>query len=273
MASHHYGDPLAAASSVGEDDDSDGQVPAGVPANAADRDTAPNVGGGEGGEGGAGDERDLRACFGAKNEVLVQYVDFFEAEGFDDIELVGDMDASDCKSVLEELDKVSIKKPHRKKLAKVLDALTGGGGDGGGGDNDDAGGVDVETWLTSVHKSLTPYAKVFTEMGYDNFDLIRDIDAGDRDDILAALDAAEIKKVRACWAHSLSYAYAFDSPPARHSSPSLSTSSIPHSDRPSLTPPLPSLPPLHHVPPPRLNTPTSPPLPLLSHPTRTRTYT
>jgi hypothetical protein len=149
---------------------------------------------------------DLHAFFGAKNNVLVQYVDAFEAEGYEDVELVSDMDAEDCKSILEELDKGSIKKPHRKKLAKVLAALTGGGGDGGGGDNDDAGGVDVETWLTSVHKCLTPYAKVFTEMGYDNFDLIRDIDAGDRDDILAALDTAEIKKVRACWAHSLSYA-------------------------------------------------------------------
>ena len=175
-------------------------APAAAGANVAAGGAAPNA------EGEGGGERDLRACFGAKNEVLVQYVDFFEAEGFDDIELVGDMDASDCKSVLEELDKVSIKKPHRKKLAKVLDALTGGGGDGGGGDNDDAGSVDVETWLTSVHKSLTPYAKVFTEMGYDNFDLIRDIDAGNRDDILTALDAAEIKMVsEACLVCTLPY--------------------------------------------------------------------
>ena len=197
MSSHNYGDALGGA---GDGKDQDQAAPAAAGANVAAGGAAPNA------EGEGGGERDLRACFGAKNEVLVQYVDFFEAEGFDDIELVGDMDASDCKSVLEELDKVSIKKPHRKKLAKVLDALTGGGGDGGGGDNDDAGSVDVETWLTSVHKSLTPYAKVFTEMGYDNFDLIRDIDAGNCDDILTALDAAEIKKVRACWAHSLSYA-------------------------------------------------------------------
>jgi len=138
---------------------------------------------------------DLHAFFGAKNTVLVQYVDFFEAEGFDDVELGGDMDASDCKSVLEKLDKVSIKKPHRKKLAKVLAVLMRDGGDGGGGDNDDAGGVDVKTWLATVNDSLARYAKTCTDMAYDNFDLIRDIDAGDRDDILAALDAAEIKKV------------------------------------------------------------------------------
>jgi hypothetical protein len=201
MSSHNYGDALGGDS---DGKDQDQAVPAAAGANAA-------VVGAAGGVGGAapnaeGKGRDLRAFFGAMNQVLVQYADAFEAEGFDNLELVSDMDADDCESILEELDKVSIKKPHRKKLAKVLAALTGGGGDGGGGDNDDAGGVDVETWLTSVHKCLTPYAKVFTEMGYDNFDLIRDIDAGDRDDILAALDTAEIKKVRACWAHSLSYA-------------------------------------------------------------------
>jgi hypothetical protein len=129
------------------------------------------------------------------NQVLVQYADAFEAEGFDNLELVSDMDADDCESILEELDKVSIKKPHRKKLAKVLAVLMRDGGDGGGGDNDDAGGVDVKTWLATVNDSLARYAKTFTDMGYDNFDLIRDIDAGDSDDILAALDAAEIKKV------------------------------------------------------------------------------
>ena len=42
---------------------------------------------------------------------------------------------------------------------------------------------------------MVPLAVGLKAVGYDNFDLIRDIDAGDSDDILAALDAAEIKKV------------------------------------------------------------------------------
>ena len=188
MSSHNYGDALGLAGD-GKDQVQDQAAPAAAGANVAAGGAAPNA------EGEGGGERDLRVCFNAKNEVLVKYVGAFEAEGFEDVELVSDMDADDCESILEELDKVSIKKPHRKKLAKVLAALTGGGGDGGGGDNDDAGGVDVETWLTSVHKSLTPYAKVFTEMGYDNFDLIRDINAVDRDNILAALDEGGIKRV------------------------------------------------------------------------------
>ena len=196
MSSHNYGDALGVAGD-GKDQDQDQAVPAAAGASAAAGGAAPNA------EGEGGGERDLRACFRAKNTSLVQYVHAFEAEGFEDVELVSEMDADDCESVLAELDKVSIKKPHRKKLAKVLAALMRDGGDGGGGDNDDAGGVDVEAWLTSVHKSLTPFAKVFTEMGYDNFDLIRDIDAGDRDDILTALDTAEIKKVRACWGPTL----------------------------------------------------------------------
>ena len=198
MSSHDYGDVReGAGDGKDQDQDQDQAVPAAAGANAAAGGAAPNA------EGEGGGERDLRACFRDKNKSLVQYVDVFEAEGFDDVKLVSEMDADDCESIPAELDEVSIKKPHRKKLAKVLAALMRDGGDGGGGDNDDAGGVDTKTWLTSVHKSLIPYAKVFTDMGYDNFDLIRDIEAGDRDDILAALDTAEIKKVRACWAHSL----------------------------------------------------------------------
>ena len=193
MSSHDYGDARGGAGDgkvQDQDQDQDQAVPAAARANAAAAgDAVPKA------EGEGGGKRDLRACFDAKNTSLVQYVHAFEAEGFEDVELVSEMDADDCDSVLAQLDEGSIKKPHRKKLAKVLAALMRDGGDGGGGNNDDAGGVDVETWLTSVHKSLTPFAKVFTEMGYDNFDLIRDIDAGDRDDILTALDTAEIKKV------------------------------------------------------------------------------
>ena len=97
-------------------------------------------------------------------------------------------------------------------MAKVLAALCDGG-DGGGGDNGDGGGADTKTWLASIHKALVPYAKVLTEMGYDNFDLIRDIDAGDRDNILVALDNAEIKTVsEARLVHTVTRSYIFSFP-------------------------------------------------------------
>ena len=180
MASHPYGNPLADANSDAQ------AAPAGVPVNdAATGDAAPNTAGV-----GGGGEQDFCGWLVSKNPSLGQYVHVFVDEGFDDVEFARDMDADDRESLLANLDK----KPHRKKMAKVLAALCDGG-DGGGGDEGDGGDVDATTWLASIHKALIPYAKVLTDMGDDNFDLIRDIDAGDRDDILAALDTTEIKTV------------------------------------------------------------------------------
>ena len=119
MSSHDYGDVRGGAGDgKDQDQDQDQAVSAAAEANAAAGGAAPNA------EGEGGGERDLLACFRAKNKSLVQYVDVFEAEGFGDVELVSEMDADDCESVPAELDEVSIKKAHRKKLAKVLAVLT-----------------------------------------------------------------------------------------------------------------------------------------------------
>ena len=56
--------------------------------------------------------------------------------------------------------------------------------------------ADLIAWLASVNKSLVVYAKVFASEGYDNFGFLRNIKEDERDDILEALDAAGIKKVR-----------------------------------------------------------------------------
>ena len=121
MSSHDYGDARGGAGDgkdQDQDQDQDQAVPAAAGANAAAGGAAPNA------EGEGGGERDLRACFRAKNTSLVQYVDVFEAEEFDDVKLVSEMDAGDCESIPAELDKeVSIKKAHRKKLSKVLAVL------------------------------------------------------------------------------------------------------------------------------------------------------
>ena len=188
MSSHNYGDALGGDS---DGKDQDQAVPAAAGANAAVVGAAGGVGGAAPNAEGKGEgEQDFCGWLVSKNPSLGQYVPIFVDEGFDEVEFASNMDADDRESLLAKLDK----KPHRKKMAKVLAALCDGG-DGGGGDEGDGGDVDAKTWLASIHKALIPYAKVLTDMGYDNFDLIRDIDAGDRDDILAALDTTEIKTV------------------------------------------------------------------------------
>ena len=56
--------------------------------------------------------------------------------------------------------------------------------------------ADLIAWLASVNEALVVYAKVFASEGYENFGMLRGIKEDERDDILEALDAAGIKKVR-----------------------------------------------------------------------------
>ena len=58
--------------------------------------------------------------------------------------------------------------------------------------------ADLIAWLASENEALVVYAKVFASKGYENFALLRGIQEDERDDILGALDAADIKKVRHC---------------------------------------------------------------------------
>ena len=56
--------------------------------------------------------------------------------------------------------------------------------------------ADLIAWLAAANEALVVYAKVFASEGYENFGMLRDIKEDERDDILEALDAAGIKKVR-----------------------------------------------------------------------------
>ena len=56
--------------------------------------------------------------------------------------------------------------------------------------------ADLIAWLASVNNALVVYAKDFASVGYSNFELVRDMDHEERDDILEALDKAGIMKVR-----------------------------------------------------------------------------
>ena len=67
--------------------------------------------------------------------------------------------------------------------------------------------ADLIAWLASVNEALVVHAKVFASEGYENFGFLRNIEEDERDDILEALDAAGIKKVRvdlgASWMRSV----------------------------------------------------------------------
>ena len=56
--------------------------------------------------------------------------------------------------------------------------------------------ADLIAWLASVNEALVVHAKVFASEGYENFGFLRNLKEDERDDILEALDAAGIKKVR-----------------------------------------------------------------------------
>ena len=56
--------------------------------------------------------------------------------------------------------------------------------------------ADLIAWLAAANEALVVYAKVFASEGYENFGMLRGIKEDERDDILEALDAAGIKKVR-----------------------------------------------------------------------------
>ena len=62
-----------------------------------------------------------------------------------------------------------------------------GGNDGGDGNN------ELRTWLASEHSSLPQYAHIFEAEGYDDLELIKGMDRGARDGLLAALDTGNIK--------------------------------------------------------------------------------
>ena len=95
----------------------------------------------------------LIAWLTSLNEALVKYAPVFEEEGYDNVDLILDSDASEREDLLAALDVAGIKKPHRKKLIKGFEALLAGGGGGDdGAPSERAGAAAAAAPEDTVHQ-------------------------------------------------------------------------------------------------------------------------
>jgi len=61
-------------------------------------------------------------------------------------------------------------------------------------DTDEPGATEIDVWLSNISPHLAQYAPVFREQGYDTKDFLLEANSQDQGELLAALDAADIKK-------------------------------------------------------------------------------